>query len=225
MATWIASGVRSRWAARGRAASSTACRSNGIARNAGERSGSCTSTSTRVAKEVARRSPVLLEHSFRSCILISVMTKASVRLLNPAISRLPVGLSGVLLAGLVAFAPSAFPQPSLSSTVAADDPVKTCPAAGEADRQERALTSQRRSLALDTALQSESAFWKFFIDPSTSYLDRMAAAYQGGRLIPAEQLIRLWKASAEFEVLPTGVNPSPASLWVTHGRREARRRG
>jgi len=64
------------------------------------------------------------------------MTKAFVRLLNPAIGRLPVGFSSLLLVGLVTFAPSAFPQPALSSTVAADDPVKACPLAEEADRQE-----------------------------------------------------------------------------------------
>jgi len=150
------------------------------------------------------------------------MTKAFVRLLNPAIGRLPVGFSSLLLVGLVTFAPSAFPQPALSSTVAADDPVKACPLAEEADRQERALTSQRRSPALDKALQSESAFWRFFIDPSTSYLDRMAAAYQGTRLIPPEQVVRLWKASAEFEVLPTGVNPSPCefirNVWAARSQ-------
>ncbi len=80
------------------------------------------------------------------------------------------------------------------------------------------MTTRRKSPALETALRSASAFWKFVIDPSTSYLDRMAAAYQGGGLIPASQLVRLWKASAEFEVLPTGVNPSPcafiANAWA-----------
>jgi hypothetical protein len=111
---------------------------------------------------------------------------------------------------------------AVGSTVAVDDLVNTCQAAQEADQQEPALIRQRRSLALDTALQSESAFWKFFIDPSTSYLDRMAAAHHGGGLIPAEQLVRLWKASAEFEVLPTGVNPSPcefiANAWMARGQ-------
>jgi hypothetical protein len=149
------------------------------------------------------------------------MAKTFVRLLNTATHRLPVAVSGVLLAGLATLAPSVFAQSTLNSAVAVDDPVKTCPVAEEADHQERALTSQRRSLALDRALRSESAFWKFFIDPSTSYLDRMAAAYQGGGLVPAEQLPRLWKASAEFEVLPTGVNPSPckfiANQWAARG--------
>jgi hypothetical protein len=168
---------------------------------------------------------------FRSCILLSAMTKAFMRLSIPVIHRLSVALSSVLLAGLATFSPLVFAQSTLNSAVAVDDPVKTCPVAQEADHQDRVLSSQRRSLALDTALQSESAFWKFFIDPSTSYLDRMAAAYQGGGMIATEQLVRLWKASAEFEVLPTGVNPSPCEfinnasgarsveVWVTRKAR------
>ena len=146
------------------------------------------------------------------------MTKPFVRPLNPATGRLAVALSGVLIVGLATIVPSASAQSALNSTALVDDPGKSCPAAQEADQAERALTSKRKSLALDAALQSPSAFWKFFIDPSTSYLDRMGAAYQGGGLIPAEQLVRLWKVSAEFEVLPTGVNPSPCefigSAWA-----------
>ena len=140
------------------------------------------------------------------------MTKPFVRLLGPPTGRLVVAFFGVLIAGLATLVPSAAAQSALDSSALVGDPGKSCPVAQQADQAELALASKRRSPVLDAALQSASAFWKFFIDPSTSYLDRMAAAYQGGGLIPTEQLVRLWKASAEFEALPTGVNPSPCEF-------------
>ena len=49
----------------------------------------------------------------------------------------------------------------------------------------------------------------------------MAAAYQGGGRVSPEQLPRLWKAYAEFEVLPSGVVPMPCEFidnaWGARG--------
>lgn len=113
------------------------------------------------------------------------------------------GLSAIIIT--VVFTAPAGAQ-LLSSPLA-----EVCSLAG-ADKAELALTSNRRSPALDAALASESAFWVFLIDPATPYLDRIAAAHQGGGLISPQHLVRLWQASAEFEVLPVGVNPSPCEF-------------
>ena len=99
-----------------------------------------------------------------------------------------------------------------NGTIQVDGPEKLCPVAQKADEEERVLAGKRKSPALDAALQSESVFWKFLIDPSTPYLDRMAAAYRGGNLVSPEQLPRLWEAYAQFETLPYGVSPSPCAF-------------
>lgn len=93
-----------------------------------------------------------------------------------------------------------------------DDLESACRKATEADAADLGLIVHHRSPELDAALHSEAAFWKFLIDPSTSYMDRMAAAHLGGDRVPPGQLLRLWKAYAEFEVLPTGVNPPPCEF-------------
>jgi hypothetical protein len=69
------------------------------------------------------------------------------------------------------------------------------------------------STALQNALRSAPEFWSFFFDPSTSYRDRMAAAWNGGGLIPAEQMPLFWQAISEIEKLPTGVHNSPCIVW------------
>jgi hypothetical protein len=94
-----------------------------------------------------------------------------------------------------------------------DELSKACVKAREADAAEDALIVKLRSPKVDAALKSESAFWKFLIDPSTPYIERMAAAHRGGSRVSPEQLPRLWKARAEFETLPAGVNPTPC--WLT----------
>jgi hypothetical protein len=102
------------------------------------------------------------------------------------------------------------PAPGLSS----DEPSQLCPTAEAADTAEHDLAVHHQSSALNAALSSGSALWKFVIDPSTAYPERIAAALQGARRIPAEELPNLWKAYAELEVLPTGVNPSPCEfVW------------
>jgi hypothetical protein len=93
-----------------------------------------------------------------------------------------------------------------------EDLFKACQKAQDADGAEGDLVSHHKSPALDAALQSESSFWKFLIDPSRSYMDRMAAMHQGGSRVSPEQLPRLWKVYAVFEVLPSAVNPSPCEF-------------
>jgi hypothetical protein len=101
------------------------------------------------------------------------------------------------------------------------------PVAGKALRQQlQDLCDQERSTdnadladlkthtspALQNALRSAPEFWNFFFDPSTSSRDRMAAAWNGGGLIPPEQMPRFWQAVSEIEKLPTGVHNSPCMV-------------
>ncbi|HYL73221.1 MAG TPA: hypothetical protein VEU96_03395 [Bryobacteraceae bacterium] len=86
---------------------------------------------------------------------------------------------------------------------------RLCSKATAADEAETSRAIHRQSVALRAALQSESAFWTFLIDPSTPYKERIAAAFQGSSLISAQEIPRLWRAYVEFGALPAGVNPSP----------------
>jgi hypothetical protein len=117
-------------------------------------------------------------------------------------------VSRLLLVILVALAPNAAIAQRLGGDVT-DELSKACHQAMDADNAETDLALHHRSSELDTALQSESAFWNLLTDPSTAYLDRMAAAHQGGSRVSLDQLPRLWRAYAAFKVLPSGVNPSP----------------
>jgi hypothetical protein len=95
-----------------------------------------------------------------------------------------------------------------------DEPSQSCAAAETADRIEAEMAAVRESKPLQDALSSESALWVFLISPSTSYLDRMAAALRGGSLFSANDLPKLWKAYAELEMISVGVNPSPCEfVW------------
>ena len=112
-------------------------------------------------------------------------------------------------------APSTFifkPAPFIPD--AADKEVRgLCSEEAKTELAEQAILKTYTSVALRKALSSEQEFWRFLIDPSTPYLDRMAAANQGGGLIGPPELPLLWKADAEFETLPTGVDSSPC-LYV-----------
>jgi hypothetical protein len=93
-----------------------------------------------------------------------------------------------------------------------DDPSKLCPAAEATDKDEEGRAAHHQSPGLNAALSSEPALWNFVINPSTPYEDRIAAPVQGGSLVTADELPKLWKAFAELEVIPTGVNPSPCEF-------------
>lgn len=90
-----------------------------------------------------------------------------------------------------------------------EDASESCAVAQAADATDEELATHHQSPALREALKSESALWRFIIDPSTSYEDRTSAATQGASLLSAEFLPTLWKAAADLELVPTGVNPSP----------------
>ena len=118
---------------------------------------------------------------------------------------------GLFLLIVVAIPPNpAIAQPTSGDVI--DELSRMCRQATHADNAESDLAIQHKSPELQRALQSESTFWKLLIDPSTSYLDRMAAAHQGGSRVSPEELPRLWMAYAAFEVLPSGVNPSPCGF-------------
>jgi hypothetical protein len=84
-----------------------------------------------------------------------------------------------------------------------------CDEETKTDAEEQTTLSTYTSAPLQKAFSSGPEFWSFLIDPSTSYLDRMAAAHQGGLLIGPTQLEQLWKAVTELESAPSGVYPTP----------------
>ena len=87
-----------------------------------------------------------------------------------------------------------------------------CTEANKTDAAEEATLKTYTSVSLRKALRPGPEMWRFLTDPSTSYLDRMAAANQGGEVIGTTELPQLWKALADFEAFPTGVTPSPCEF-------------
>src|SRR5579862_2618555 len=63
-----------------------------------------------------------------------------------------------------------------------EDASESCAVAQAADATDEELAMHHQSPALREALKSESALWRFIIDPSTSYEDRTSAATQGASL-------------------------------------------
>jgi hypothetical protein len=64
-------------------------------------------------------------------------------------------------------------------------------------------------------MQSEPAWWNYFTNPATPYAERLAAAYQGAKLLSPQEMPKLWEAMAALEETPTGVNPSPCSYYIS----------
>jgi hypothetical protein len=90
-----------------------------------------------------------------------------------------------------------------------------CARAQETDRAEDEVLESRHSAAVEIALLSEEGFWRFITSPSTSHLDRMSAAREGGASITPKELPRFWSAVAELEHAPTGVSPSPCDYLMS----------
>jgi hypothetical protein len=86
-----------------------------------------------------------------------------------------------------------------------------CSTIEKTDAAEATLLPTYTSPALEKALLSSKTFWDFITDPSTPYLDRMAAANRGGAILSPEELPLLWQAMAEVSSVLSGVSPSPCS--------------
>jgi hypothetical protein len=86
-----------------------------------------------------------------------------------------------------------------------------CDTNEKADITEQETLSTYTSSALEKALLSSKTFWDFITDPSTPYMDRMAAANRGGSMLRPEELSLLWQAMAEVSSVPSDVSPPPCS--------------
>jgi hypothetical protein len=86
-----------------------------------------------------------------------------------------------------------------------------CSTNDKTDAAERSALGTYSSPALEEALLSGKSFWSFITDPSTPYMDRLAAAIRGGSMLSPEELPLLWEAMAEISSVPSGVNPPPCS--------------
>src|SRR6266851_2278353 len=84
-------------------------------------------------------------------------------------------------------------QPNVAQRLAArhvaEEELKPlCAQEEKTDSLEQVALKTYTSDALKKALQSEPEMWRFLTDPSTAYLDRMAAANEGAALIRPEDL-------------------------------------
>lgn len=103
-------------------------------------------------------------------------------------------------------------QESASSRVKeAQQRFQLCGTSDKTDVAERATLQTYTSPALEKALLSSKTFWDFITDPSTPYMDRMAAANRGGPILSPADLHLLWQAMAEIDGVPSGVNSMPCS--------------
>ena len=57
--------------------------------------------------------------------------------------------------------------------------------------ESRHVLKKRKNYELQMALKSFDSLWDFLISPKTSYLDRLAAAYQGTDLFTSSELPKL----------------------------------
>lgn len=89
--------------------------------------------------------------------------------------------------------------------------LELCTTDEKTDAAELATLATYSSPALESALLSSKSFWRFITDPSTPYMDRMAAASRGGSILSPEELPMLWQAMAEVGFVPSGVSPTPCS--------------
>lgn len=110
-----------------------------------------------------------------------------------------------------------------------------CATNEKTDAAEEATLKTYTSAPLEKALLSSKAFWDFITDPSTPYLDRMAAANRGGTVLSVEDLPKLWQAMVEIQTVPPIATEAPClyfqsdnltpQMWVDRykwvGRREA----
>jgi len=100
----------------------------------------------------------------------------------------------------------------------AEHPLDLCTVDEKTDATELKALQTYSSPALEKAMLSSKSFWDFVSDPSTPYMDRMAAANRGGSMLSPEELPWLWQAMAEVGSVPSGVSPPPCSaiaggLW------------
>jgi hypothetical protein len=86
-----------------------------------------------------------------------------------------------------------------------------CKVNDKTDSVEQTELETYSSPALEQAMLSSESFWDFITDPSTPYMDRMAAANRGGSMLSPQELPMLWQAMAEVNSVPSGVSPPPCS--------------
>jgi hypothetical protein len=108
-----------------------------------------------------------------------------------------------------------------------------CATNEKTDAAEEETLKTYTSAPLEKALLSSKEFWDFITDPSTPYLDRMAAANRGGTILSVEDLHRLWQAMVKIQIVPPIATEAPClylqldnltpQMWADRYKRGGRR--
>jgi hypothetical protein len=126
----------------------------------------------------------------------------------------PVKATGllVLVFGVTAAgAQNASGDLAASAVKKSEQQFKLCATNEKTESAERTMLETYSSPALKKATLSSKSFWDFITDPSTPYMDRLAAANRGGSMLSPEELPLLWQAMAEVSSVASGVHPPPCS--------------
>lgn len=135
------------------------------------------------------------------------------------------GLLVVVFSITAAGAQNASGDVAASPAKKAEQQLSRCATDEKTDAAERTMLETYSSPALENVMLSSKSFWDFITDPSTPYMDRMAAANRGGSMLSPEELPLLWKAMAEVSSVDSGISPSPCSAGpgLNKSREEASR--
>jgi hypothetical protein len=98
-----------------------------------------------------------------------------------------------------------------------NEATRLCTQAKKTDEFEQAQQKNSKSVRTRIALLTDWGMWRMLKNPSTPYLDRLAIAYQGSKLVGKADLPLLWQAVAASETLPDGVDPSPCEFICCGG--------
>lgn len=135
------------------------------------------------------------------------------------------GLLVVVFSVTAAGAQNASGDVAASPAKKAEQQLSLCATNEKTEAAERTTLETYSSPALEKAMLSSKSFWDFITDPSTPYVDRMAAANRGGSMLSPEELPMLWHAMDEVSSVPSGISQPPCSAGpsLNNSREEASR--
>ena len=130
----------------------------------------------------------------------------------------PVKATGllVLVFGVTAAgAQNASGDLAASAVKKSEQQFKLCATNEKTESAERTMLETYSSPALKKATLSSKSFWDFITDPSTPYMDRLAAANRGGSMLSPEELLCSghYLTRSINSIAPAGARTLPS--WIT----------